>query len=60
MISIAPHEAYRLWAPTYADETAISMLENDLALAGREWRMRIGLGTGGGDSLRALPILKPR
>ena len=33
MISIAPHEAYRLWAPTYADETAISMLENDLALA---------------------------
>lgn len=33
MIHVAAEEAYRLWAPTYADETAVSLLENDLALA---------------------------
>jgi len=32
VITLAPDQAYRLWAPTYNDETAISLLENDLAL----------------------------
>lgn len=31
MITLEPDAAYRLWAPTYTDETAISLLENDLA-----------------------------
>lgn len=31
MIMLEAECAYRLWAPTYADETAISLLENDLA-----------------------------
>ena len=31
MITLEAECAYRLWAPTYADETAISLLENDLA-----------------------------
>ena len=31
MISVlSPREAYRLWAPTYADETAVSFLETEL------------------------------
>ena len=28
---LSPKEAYRLWAPTYADETAVSFLEAELA-----------------------------
>lgn len=31
MKTLAPREAYRLWAPTYAAETAISALDEDLA-----------------------------
>lgn len=31
MTALSPREAYRLWAPTYADETAISFLEAELA-----------------------------
>jgi len=31
MIALAPREAYRLWAPTYASETAISFIEDELA-----------------------------
>ena len=31
MIALAPREAYRLWAPTYATETAISFIEDELA-----------------------------
>ena len=30
MTVLSPREAYRLWAPTYADETAISFLESEL------------------------------
>lgn len=30
MNMLSPSDAYRLWAPTYADETAISHLENEL------------------------------
>jgi malonyl-CoA O-methyltransferase len=30
MTVLSPKEAYRLWAPTYADETAISFLESEL------------------------------
>lgn len=33
MIIMEPVQAYRLWAPSYADETAISLLENGLAVA---------------------------
>ena len=33
MTPLAAHEAYRLWAPTYAAETAISFLDEDLARA---------------------------
>lgn len=51
MITLAPEHAYRLWAPTYADETAISLLENDLAdalsppMAGKRL-LDAGCGTG--------------
>jgi len=31
MMALAPREAYRLWAPTYASETAISFIEDELA-----------------------------
>ena len=31
MTALSAREAYRLWAPTYADETAISFLEAELA-----------------------------
>src|ERR1700742_3014308 len=31
MTVLSAREAYRLWAPTYADETAISFLERELA-----------------------------
>lgn len=31
MIMLESEQAYRLWAPSYADETAISLLENALA-----------------------------
>jgi malonyl-CoA O-methyltransferase len=33
MITVEPERAYRLWAPSYSDETAISVLEDDLANA---------------------------
>ncbi len=33
MTALAPREAYRLWAPTYATETAISFIEDALARA---------------------------
>ncbi len=33
MSALDPREAYRLWAPSYANETAISALDQDLALA---------------------------
>lgn len=33
MTALAPREAYRLWAPTYAAETAISFIEDELARA---------------------------
>jgi malonyl-CoA O-methyltransferase len=33
MTALAPREAYRLWAPTYATETAISFIEDELAHA---------------------------
>lgn len=51
MIVLDPEDAYRLWAPTYAEETAISLLENDLAgelsppLAGKRL-LDAGCGTG--------------
>jgi SAM-dependent methyltransferase len=51
VITLAPEQAYRLWAPTYADETAISMLENELAaelspsVSGRRL-LDAGCGTG--------------
>jgi malonyl-CoA O-methyltransferase len=31
MTALAPREAYRLWAPTYATETAISFIDDELA-----------------------------
>src|SRR5437764_3184544 len=30
---MGPQEAYRLWAPTYAAETAVSFLDEELAVA---------------------------
>ncbi len=33
MTALAPREAYRLWAPTYAAETAISFIEDELTRA---------------------------
>jgi malonyl-CoA O-methyltransferase len=51
VITLEAEQAYRLWAPTYADETAISLLENDLAiglsppLAGKRL-LDAGCGTG--------------
>lgn len=51
MITLASKHAYRLWAPTYDDETAISLLENDLArelsppLSGKRL-LDAGCGTG--------------
>ena len=33
MSALAPAEAYRLWAPSYSEETAISYLENELVSA---------------------------
>lgn len=51
MITLAAEHAYRLWAPTYNDETAISLLENDLAaelsppLSGKRL-LDAGCGTG--------------
>lgn len=33
MTALAPREAYRLWAPTYAAETAISFIDDELAHA---------------------------
>ena len=51
MITVEPGQAYRLWAPTYSDETAISLLEDDLAhalsppLAGKRL-LDAGCGTG--------------
>jgi malonyl-CoA O-methyltransferase len=51
VITVDPRQAYRLWAPTYCDETAISVLENDLAnvlsppLAGKRL-LDAGCGTG--------------
>ena len=32
MIILEPGEAYRLWAPTYSEETAISYLDDELAM----------------------------
>ena len=51
MTALAPRDAYRLWAPTYATETAISLIEDDLArelsppLAGKRL-LDAGCGTG--------------
>jgi SAM-dependent methyltransferase len=51
VITLEPEQAYRLWAPTYADETAISLVENDLAaelsppLSGKRL-LDAGCGTG--------------
>ncbi|HLY05360.1 MAG TPA: class I SAM-dependent methyltransferase [Rhizomicrobium sp.] len=51
MIALEPDRAYRLWAPTYDNETAISLIENDLAeelsppVAG-ERLLDAGCGTG--------------
>ena len=51
MITVEPAQAYRLWAPTYSDETAISLLEDELAhalsppLAGKRL-LDAGCGTG--------------
>lgn len=33
MNALSPREAYRLWAPTYANETAISFLDDELVTA---------------------------
>jgi malonyl-CoA O-methyltransferase len=33
VIALAPREAYRLWAPTYATETAISFIDEELTTA---------------------------
>lgn len=33
MSALSPREAYRLWAPTYANETAISFLDEELVTA---------------------------
>jgi malonyl-CoA O-methyltransferase len=32
VITLGAEQAYRLWAPTYAEETAISLVENELAI----------------------------
>lgn len=51
MITLGAEQAYRLWAPTYGDETAISLIENDLAaelsppLSGKRF-LDAGCGTG--------------
>lgn len=51
MRALEPREAYRLWAPTYSDETAISFLEDHLvqsmtpSLAGKRL-LDVGCGTG--------------
>jgi len=51
MTALAPRDAYRLWAPTYASETAISFIEEELArelsppLAGKRL-LDAGCGTG--------------
>jgi malonyl-CoA O-methyltransferase len=51
MTALAPRDAYRLWAPTYATETAISFIEDELArefsppLAGKRL-LDAGCGTG--------------
>ena len=31
MTALAPAEAYRLWAPVYAEETGVSALDEELA-----------------------------
>ncbi len=51
MTALAPREAYRLWAPTYATETAISFIEDELARAlspppGGKRLLDAGCGTG--------------
>lgn len=51
MIALTPREAYRLWAPTYAAETAISFIEDELASAlspspGGKRLLDAGCGTG--------------
>lgn len=51
MTALAPRDGYRLWAPTYATETAISFIEDGLArelsppLAGKRL-LDAGCGTG--------------
>jgi malonyl-CoA O-methyltransferase len=51
MTALAPRDAYRLWAPTYATETAISFIEDEQArelsppLAGKRL-LDAGCGTG--------------
>jgi|SRR6185437_12898220 len=51
MNALSPREAYRLWAPTYAGETAISFLDDELVtalsppLAGKRL-LDAGCGTG--------------
>ncbi|HEX3665301.1 MAG TPA: class I SAM-dependent methyltransferase [Rhizomicrobium sp.] len=49
--AIAPREAYRLWAPTYSEETAISFLDDELARElspplSDKWLLDAGCGTG--------------
>jgi malonyl-CoA O-methyltransferase len=51
MTALAPREAYRLWAPTYAAETAISFIDDELARAlsppaGGRRLLDAGCGTG--------------
>jgi malonyl-CoA O-methyltransferase len=51
MTVLTAREAYRLWAPTYADETAISFLEAELAAdltPPLEGRRLLDAGCGGG------------
>ena len=51
MTALAPREAYRLWAPTYATETAISFIDDELArelspLSSGKRLLDAGCGTG--------------
>lgn len=51
-------DAYRLWAPTYVTETAISALDNELAdsmLAGLSYTQLLDAGCGIGRRIQGLP-----
>lgn len=60
MTVLSPREAYRLWAPSYACETAISFLDNTLAasmLRGLPSASLLDAGCGVGRRLKGAPGL---